>query len=136
MTCDQIALVQNSWRRVVPISNITAELFYKELFRLDPSLKALFRGDMREQGRKLVAMISTAVSDLTRVESIVPAVRELGRRHAGYGVKPQHYDTVAAALFWTLAQGLGDGFTPEVKAAWAEAYGLLANTMKDAAAAA
>jgi hemoglobin-like flavoprotein len=94
MTRDQIALVQNSWRRVVPISNITAELFYKELFRLDPSLKALFRGDMREQGRKLVAMIST------------------------------------------LAQGLGDGFTPEVKAAWAEAYGLLANTMKDAAAAA
>ena len=91
---------------------------------------------MKEQGRKLIGMISVAVQGLSRPEAIVPAVQDLGRRHARYGVKPQHYDTVAAALIWTLGKGLGDAFTPEVKAAWTQTYKLLARTMKDAAAAA
>ena len=136
MTQQQIELVQKSWKQVLPISDTAAGLFYKELFRLDPALKPLFRGDMKEQGRKLIAMISVAVQGLSRLETIVPAVQDLGRRHARYGVKPQHYDTVAAALIWTLGKGLGDAFTPEVKAAWTETYKLLARTMKDAAAAA
>lgn len=134
MTRYQIDLVQKSWKQVLPISDTAADLFYKELFRLDPSLKPLFRGDMREQGRKLTAMITVAVQGLPRLEAIVPAVRDLGRSHARYGVLPQHYDTVAAALLWTLNTGLGAAFTPEVKAAWIETYGLLAKAMKDAAA--
>jgi hemoglobin-like flavoprotein len=134
MTPQKIALVQKSWKQVMPISDTAAGLFYKELFRLDPSLQPLFRGDMKEQGRKLIGMISVAVQGLSRLESIVPAVQDLGRRHARYGVKPQHYDTVATALLWTLGKGLGDAFTPDVKAAWTETYGVLAKTMKDAAA--
>ena len=134
MTPRQIELVQKSWRQVLPISDTAAWLFYKELFRLDPGLKALFRGDMKEQGRKLMAMISVAVQGLARPETLVPAVQDLGRRHARYGVRPQHYDTVAAALLWTLGHGLGQAFTPEVKAAWVETYGVLAKTMKQAAA--
>ena len=134
MTRYQIDLVQKSWKQVVPIGDTAADLFYKELFRLDPALKPLFKGNMREQGRKLVAMITVAVQGLPQLETIVPAVRDLGRRHAGYGVMPHHYDTVAAALLWTLARGLGGAFTPEVKAAWTETYGLLARTMKEAAA--
>ena len=81
------------------------------------------------------AMIGTAVASLNRLEVIVPAVQDLGRRHAGYGVQPAHYDTVATALLWTLGQGLGDAFTPPVKAAWTEAYTILATVMKDAATA-
>jgi hemoglobin-like flavoprotein len=134
MTPRQIDLVQKSWRQVLPISDTAAWLFYKELFRLDPELKALFRGDMKEQGRKLMAMISVAVQGLARPETLVAAVQDLGRRHARYGVRPQHYDTVAAALLWTLGHGLGQAFTPEVKAAWVETYGVLAKTMKKAAA--
>jgi hemoglobin-like flavoprotein len=88
---------------------------------------------MKEQGRKLMAMISFAVNGLTRLEQIVPGVQALGRRHAGYGVRDEHYATVAAALLWTLEQGLGDSFTREVREAWVAAYGVLANTMKDAA---
>jgi hemoglobin-like flavoprotein len=134
MTPKQIELVQDTWQNVLPIADTAAKLFYGRLFSLDPGLKPLFKGDMEAQGRKLMAMIGTAVSGLGRLESIVPAVQALGRRHAGYGVKEAHYETVAAALLWTLEQGLGQAFTEEVKGAWASAYGLLAKAMKDAAA--
>ena len=136
MTPEQIALVRTSFTQVVPIREAAASLFYGRLFELDPSLKPLFKGDMKEQGIKLMAMIGTAVGGLDRLDSIVPAVQALGKRHAGYGVQPAHYDTVAAALLWTLEQGLGAAFTSDVKTAWVSAYGILAGTMKDAAAAA
>lgn len=134
MTPAEIKLVTDSWEKVKPISDKAAELFYGKLFELDPSLKALFKGDMAEQGRKLMAMINTAVNGLTNLEAIVPAVQDLGKRHVGYGVTDEHYDTVGAALLWTLEQGLGDGFTDEVKQAWTDTYVLLATTMKEAAA--
>jgi hemoglobin-like flavoprotein len=134
MTPKQISLVQSTWAKVVPIKDQAATLFYRMLFEMDPALKPLFKGDMAEQGRKLTAMIGTAVSGLTDLPSIVPAVQDLGRRHVKYGVKDAHYDTVGAALLWTLEQGLGEAFTPEAKEAWATAYGVLASTMKDAAA--
>lgn len=134
MTPQQTVLVKSSWQKVLPIRDTAAELFYTKLFTLDPALKPLFTGDIKEQGRKLTAMISTAVNGLDRLDTIVPAVQDLGRRHVGYGVKDTDYDTVAAALLWTLEKGLGDAYTPEVKAAWVEVYTLLAGTMKAAAA--
>jgi hemoglobin-like flavoprotein len=134
MTPKQIELVQSSWKKVLPIADTAAEMFYAKLFSLDPSVKSLFKGDMKTQGKKLMSMIGTAVSGLAQLDTIVPAVQALGRRHVNYGVKDQHYDTVGAALLWTLEQGLGEGFTAEVKTAWATAYGVLAKTMKDAAA--
>jgi hemoglobin-like flavoprotein len=134
MTPEQIALVQASFAQVLPIADIAAKLFYGRLFELDPSLRPMFKGDMEEQGRKLMTTLKVVVNGLTRLDQLVPAVQSLGRRHAGYGVQDQHYDTVAAALLWTLGQGLGDAFTPEVAAAWATAYAILADTMKAAAA--
>ena len=134
MTPEQIQLVQGTWTKVVPISDTAANLFYGKLFELDPAIKPLFKGDMKAQGKLLMTMIGTAVNGLSRLEKIVPAVQDLGRRHAKYGVKDQHYDTVAAALIWTLGQGLGKDFTPDVESAWVGAYTVLATTMKDAAA--
>lgn len=136
MTPEQIAEVQESWKAVEGISETAADLFYNKLFETDPALKPLFKsGDMKEQGAKLMKMIGVAVNGLSRLDTIVPAVQQLGVRHAGYGVKDADYDTVAGALLWTLGQGLGDAFTDDLKAAWVEAYTLLATTMKDAAAA-
>ncbi|MEL0107122.1 MAG: globin family protein [Rhodospirillaceae bacterium] len=132
MTPQEIALVQDSFKKVLPIKETAAELFYNKLFEIDPSLKKLFKGDMKEQGRKLMAMIATAVGGLNKLDEIVPAVQDLGRRHKGYGVSDKDYDTVAQALLWTLGQGLGDGFTPPVKEAWTKCYMLLADTMKAA----
>jgi hemoglobin-like flavoprotein len=135
MTPEQVLLIQASFAKVLPIADTAAALFYGRLFELDHSLRPLFQGDMREQGRKLMTMLRVVVNGLHRLDQLVPAVQELGRRHAAYGVAGEHYDTVAAALLWTLRQGLGDDWTPNVEAAWVVAYTLLADTMKAAAAA-
>jgi len=134
MTPEQIKLVKSSWAQVVPIADTAAKLFYGKLFELDPALKPLFKGDMTEQGKKLMRMVGTAVNGLDQLDQIVPAVKNLGVRHVAYGVNDAHYDTVGTALLWTLGQGLGDAFTPDVETAWATVYGLLAGTMKSAAA--
>ena len=134
MTPKQIDLVQGSWTMVLPIKDTVATLFYGELFDLDPGLKTIFRGDMKEQGRKLIAMIGAAVCTLGRVDSIIPGLQELGRRHVDYGVKDGDYDTVGAALIWALEQGLGEAFTVDVRAAWTKTYELLASVMKETAA--
>ncbi len=133
MTPETISAVQDTFAKVAPIADKAAELFYGRLFELDPSLKPMFKGDMTEQGAKLMRMIGIAVDGLTNLDSIVPAVENLGVRHIAYGVKDEHYDTVGAALLWTLEQGLGDAFTPDVKQAWTEVYTLLAQVMQDAA---
>ncbi len=134
MTPEQVTLVQESFKKVQPIAPQAADLFYGRLFEIAPQVRALFPEDLTEQKRKLMAMLTTAVVNLHRVGEIVPAVQELGRRHAGYKVTAEHYKPVGEALIWTLDKGLGDAFTPPVKAAWVEAYTTLANVMKSAAA--
>jgi hemoglobin-like flavoprotein len=133
MTPHQATLVQTTWEQVVPIADTAAALFYGKLFELDPALKPLFTSDIKEQGKKLMQMITVAVRGLGNLAALVPAVQELGRRHVGYGVKKEHYATVGAALLWTLEQGLGPAFTPEVREAWATVYGVLSTTMQAAA---
>lgn len=136
MTPEQKQLVQATFAKVAPIADDAAAMFYARLFELDPSLRPMFKGDMREQGRKLMRMIGVAVNGLDRLDALVPAVQQLGTRHAGYGVRDEHYDTVATALVWTLERGLGPAFTEEVKEAWVTVYGILASTMKQGATAA
>jgi hemoglobin-like flavoprotein len=133
VTNTQKVLVQESFAAVMPIADDAAALFYRRLFELDPSLERMFKGDMTEQRRKLVHMLTAAVKGLDRLDQLVPVVEELGRRHVGYGVADAHYDTVGAALLWTLEKGLGNAFTPDTKDAWIAVYGLLAGTMKNAA---
>ena len=134
ITSRQKLLVQQTFAEVAPIADVAARLFYARLFELDPSLEALFTGDMDEQGRKLMQMLTVAVRGLDSLDELVPAVRALGRRHVGYGVRDRHYATVGSALLWTLEHGLDDAFTPEVRDAWAAVYSVLADTMKQGAA--
>jgi hemoglobin-like flavoprotein len=133
MTLTEKNLVQQSFARVAPIAEVAAELFYGRLFELDPTLKPMFRGDMKDQGRKLMQMLAVAVKGLDRLQDILPAVQQLGRRHADYGVRDEDYETVGSALLWTLEKGLGDAFTEEVRAAWVKVYGILTTEMKAAA---
>ena len=130
----QKLLVQQTFADVVPIADVAARLFYARLFELDPALEPLFTGDMEEQGRKLMQMLTVAVRGLDRLDELVPAVRALGQRHVGYGARDEHYATVGSALLWTLEHGLGDAFTLEVRDAWAAVYSVLADTMKQGAA--
>lgn len=134
LVLSQVDLVQSSFEKVKPIADKAAELFYERLFQLEPSFRPLFKGNMKEQERKLMATLALAVEGLRQPEKIIPAVQDLGRRHAGYGVKAEYYDIVGEALLWTLAQGLGADFTTSVRKAWEEAYTFLSEIMKEAAA--
>ena len=129
MTPQQVALVRESFAKVVPIKEEAAALFYERLFAIDPSTRPLFRGDMKSQGAKLMAAIAAVVKSLDRIETMLDDLRALARRHDRYGVQEAHYASVGAALLWTLEQGLGFDFTPEVQEAWATAYGLLSSAM-------
>ena len=129
MTDEQIALIQASWAQVEPIADTAAQIFYERLFATAPEVRSMFPDDLSEQRRKLMATIGMVVKGLPRLAQVVPNVRALGRRHAAYGVRPEQYAVVGNALLWTLEQGLGEGFTEAHASAWAEAYGLLADTM-------
>jgi hemoglobin-like flavoprotein len=133
MTNDQIGLVQTSFERVKPLAEEAAVLFYARLFELDPTLRPLFKNDIRLQGLKLMQTIELVVESLNRMDGLVADIGALGVRHRGYGVKDQHYETVGEALLWTLEKALEPGFTAETGEAWAAAYGMLAQMMKDAA---
>ena len=127
-----IQLVRDSFDLVEPIAPQAAALFYANLFAIDPSVKPLFRGDMIQQGERLMSMIGLAVAKLDQPDVLMPALQGLGQRHAGYGVRDAHYDSVGVALLKTLRQGLGVAFTDEVEEAWISVYGVIATTMKEA----
>lgn len=131
---EQRGLVQASFAMVEPIAEQAADLFYGKLFELEPTLRGLFPEDLAEQKRKLMTTLKVAVSSLDKPDTLVPVVQDLGRRHKGYGVTDENYDTVASALLWTLEQGLGEQFRPDVEEAWIAVYGVLSSTMKAAAA--
>jgi hemoglobin-like flavoprotein len=127
-----VALVQISFRRIAPIADQAAALFFARLFELDPAARILFRGNMEGQGRKLMSMLATAVDSLDRLDTLIPAVRAFGARHSHYGAIEEHYATAGAALIWTLRKCLGSEFTTAVGDAWTTAYSLLAHALIDA----
>jgi nitric oxide dioxygenase len=133
MTPDEIAKVRQSFALVAPNARTAGALFYDNLFALDPSLRGLFHGEIDAQAAKLMGVLAFAVANLEKPDALLPAVRALGQRHAGYGVQPSHYATVGAALLQTLEAGLGDAFSPEVKAAWTTTYTVIAGEMQAAA---
>ena len=130
MNTSQIDLVHSTFQQVRPIADQAAALFYGRLFELDPSVRPLFKGDLARQGQMLMSMIGSAVAGLRDLPRLEPVLRQLGGRHVAYGVQDRHYATVGEALLWTLEQGLGPAFTPEVRQAWTSAYGLLAGAMQ------
>lgn len=132
-TTRQIELVRTSWAAARQQAPALAACFYDRLFQLDPALKAMFKGDMATQHQRLAAMLDTAVGLLDQPGELMPALRNLGRRHAGYGVQEAHYAVVGQALMATLAEMLGDAFTPDMQTAWAQTYGLIAQVMGEAA---
>ncbi|HKA70586.1 MAG TPA: globin family protein [Xanthobacteraceae bacterium] len=134
LNADDIMLVRTSFARVVPVKDAAADLFYARLFERAPHLRTLFPADLRQQKQKLMTMIAAAVGALHDLEALVPKLKALGMRHAGYGATAQHYDVVGDVLLLTLARALGDAFTPNVRAAWTKVYGVLAATMQAGAA--
>jgi hemoglobin-like flavoprotein len=97
------------WLRVKLVASTSqaAALFYWRPFETAPAVKPLFRGDMTEQGSKLMATLGVVVNTLGNLEAVLPAASALAKRHVDYGVKAADYTPVGAALLWTLEQNLG-----------------------------
>lgn len=133
MTPDQIDAVQASFKKVAPISDAAAEIFYGQLFEIAPQVKPMFKGDMTKQGAKLMATLGVVVNGLRDLDKIVPVAQQLAVKHVDYGVTAEHYAPVGEALIYTLEKGLGDDFTPEVRESWLTAYTTLSGVMIDAA---
>ena len=133
MTADQINLVKISFGKIQPVVEEAAVLFYARLFELDPSLRALFHTDIREQGHKLMQILGVAVEGLDRIGELQPTLEDLGARHIHYGVKDAHYDTVGEALLWTLRKALKSDYTEKIHDAWTETFAFIATTMKSGA---
>lgn len=126
----QVMLIQNSFSKVEPIADQAADIFYKKLFEYDPSLRRLFKHDMKQQGRKLMSMLKLAVAGLNDLGKLVPALHALADRHMDYGVQVEDYTPVGNALLYALKQGLGSDFTSETRAAWIAVYTVIADTMR------
>ena len=129
MTSRQIQLIQDSWKKVLPIADQAGELFYSRLFEIAPSVRHMFGSDIKPQARKLIAILAVVVSKLDRLEDIIGQVQQLALRHNEYGVKPSHYAPVGEALLWTLEKGLGESWNEELKVAWTAAYTTLSGAM-------
>ncbi len=135
MTPQQKTLIRETWQMVTPIADQAASMFYERLFDLNPELRPLFPGAISTRHRqKLIAALSAVVEALEHLETIVPTLESLGRRHTSYGVEDAHYETVGTALLDTLEKGLGDNWSEDAGAAWGVAYGPVAGVMRNAAA--
>src|SRR5690242_6272748 len=134
MTATQKTLVKQSFESIKPIAAQAGMMFYGRLFEVAPHLRPMFRQPIPEQSRMLMQMLAVAVSSLDRLETLVPALEDMGQRHVKYGVRNEHYQIVGACLLWTLEKGLGEAFTPEVRDAWATVYGVIAEAMQRGAA--
>jgi hemoglobin-like flavoprotein len=129
MTADQRRLVRDSFESLRPIAGPVALLFYGKLFEMAPSVRPMFHNDLALQGRKLMDMLSAVVESLDDFESIRPKLDELGRKHATYGVRPEQYETLTAALLWTLGEALGADFDSRTSEAWNAALGAISKAM-------
>ncbi len=133
ITENQKKLVINSFKKVEPIADVAADIFYKKLFEYDPSLKSLFKSDMKSQGRKLMSALKLAVSSLNDLDALVPVLQKMAVKHVQYGVKVEDYTPVGNALLFALKQGLGKEFNSELRAAWSDTYRVMAVVMRQAA---
>lgn len=125
----QIELVQDSFRHVVPIADVAGRLFYERVFTLAPETRSLFGDDIGLQATRTMAAVKTAVDGLGDLDLVGPFLIRLGARHVRYGVRPEHFEVVGAALLWTLEQGLGDLFTAQTREAWVAAWNVIASAM-------
>jgi hemoglobin-like flavoprotein len=133
VTPDQILLVRVSWPAVAADADALTTHFYARLFEIDDSTARLFAGvDMDSQRKRLVQALGVIVDALDAPDQLLRAVAALGKRHANYGVEHHHFESVGEALISALGVVLGDGFVPDLRAAWTEAYALVAAVMRRA----
>ena len=102
MTDHEIELVRESFAHLHRRKVETAAIFYGRLFDIAPEVKPLFGREIAEQSEKLMETLTVAMAALRDPEGLTALLQKLGRSHRGFGVEERHYDSVEAALIWTL----------------------------------
>lgn len=134
MTPDQVHLIRKTYAILERYNDVAALIFYRRLFEIEPGLRSLFTSDIELQSRKLMDMLGSLIAMLESPAGLDAELRAMGVRHAGYGVKEEHYDPVGVALLDMLADTLGEECDAEVVAAWTELYSAVEAAMKAGAA--
>jgi hemoglobin-like flavoprotein len=129
LTTTQVELIQTSFQQVLPIAETAGVLLCERIFTLAPETRSLFAADIRPHAKRLMAAVNVVVDGLDDLDDVAPMLVKLGARHVRYGARPEHFDVVGSALLWTLEQGLGEAFTPEVRDAWAAGWNVIAGAM-------
>jgi hemoglobin-like flavoprotein len=132
MTTEQVRIIKNTWRSLQGVdATLLGDVFYSRLFLKEPSLRKMFQVPREIQAKKLIDMLDMIVSRLDRLDEVSEDIRQLGKRHVGYGVKAKHYEDVGNALLWTVSKGLGKDWNKEVETAWTACYLMLTRAMLD-----
>lgn len=129
---EEVDLIRNSRRLIRKPMDAFARAFYRELFRIDPSVKDLFLTNIEDQALKFAQFMNLLLKSLDDMEKMLPALQALGHRHIRYGVEEKHYQMVNDALINTLRKSLGTAMNPEIERAWRKMYRLVAFIMVDA----
>lgn len=133
LTTGQIKLVKQSWTSLRDVEpTLLGDVFYSRLFLQYPSLRTLFGPSLLAQYNKLVDTLNFTVARVDEPDTLWATLRELGKRHEHYGVKPEHYSAVGNTLLWTLQSALGSDWTAEMATAWTTFYQFLADAMQRA----
>jgi NAD(P)H-flavin reductase/hemoglobin-like flavoprotein len=130
-----VEIIRTSFEPVAPEAEALGRHFYAVLFSAAPETRDLFPVNMEVQRSRLLRALVHVVQMVDQPDDLVPFLQQLGRDHRKFGVIAQHYDAVGAALLSAIEHFAGDAFTPVVKKAWTDAYGIVAGAMRAAATA-
>ncbi len=131
MTTTQQQLVRATFAQLMEHHDRVAELLYQELFRLEPKSKSLFRGNIDDQKKKLMRMLTIAVENINNIKELQPMLYNLGMIHQSFGIEPHHFVSFGEALMFALRNVLKESFTREVEESWRAAYHYFEFTMKN-----
>ncbi len=126
---DSTLLVQSTISVLLQHQKQFTTHLYRRLFEMAPEAQVLFRGSMESQGEMLSHMLQFLVYAMSRPETMMLGLRELGRRHDGYGVASEHYPTFRQAFLESARAVLGEKYTPQVEKAWTDTLDMMIRSM-------
>lgn len=108
--------------------------FYENLFQSHPQLHNIFNAGNQGNGsqqQSLASAVFAYAANIDNASALTPVISRIVNKHVSLGVTAAHYPIVGEHLLGAIQQVLGDAATPALIAAWAEAYGLLAQALID-----
>jgi len=106
--------------------------FYQSMFEENPGLTNLFNMGNQASGaqqQSLASAVFAYAANYDNAQALAPVLSRIAHKHASVGLTPAHYPIVGRHLLGAIGEVLGEAATPELIAAWDEAYWLLAGDL-------